>query len=255
MTKLSKVPPHVVILGLGPSVASYLEIIKRLGSRAAYADEVWGINALGDLFQCDRVFHMDDMKVQEARARARPDGNIARMVTALKRHKGPVYTSVVRRGCPGHVAYPLAEVLSARLDGNGTPYFNNTAAYAIAYAVYIGVEQISLFGVDFTRPNAHHAEQGRACCEYWLGVASARGIGVTVPENSTLLDACAPERELLYGYDCVDVALAQDERGKVSTQMTPRKDTVDVRAIEQRYDHSRHPNRLMQGEQQKETAR
>ena len=28
-------------------------------------------------------------------------------------------------------------------------YFNNTASYALAYAIYLGVEKISIFGCDY----------------------------------------------------------------------------------------------------------
>lgn len=240
-------PAHVVILGLGPSVAAYVDMIKRLGSRKAYADEVWGINSLGDLLQCDRVFHMDDMLVQEARVAAKPDSNIGAMIAALKDHPGPIYTSVVRPGYPGCVAFPLAEVLSGRYDNTGMPYFNSTAAYAVALAIHIGVRQISLFGIDYTLANAHHAEKGRACVEFWLGIAAARGISITVPEQTTLLDACAPERELLYGYDCVDVRLDQNAKGRVTATFVDRE-TPTAADIEARYDHSRHPNRLVQQE-------
>ncbi|MFN3549627.1 MAG: hypothetical protein ACK4U0_19240 [Mesorhizobium sp.] len=241
-------PRHVVILGLGPSVSAYLDMIKRLGSRRRYADEVWGINALGDIFQCDRVFHMDDMKVQEARAAARPGSNIAAMVDALREHPGPVYTSVVRPGFPGFVPFPIADVLAGRYDCNGTPYFNSTAAYAVAFAIHIGAKKISLFGIDYTLPNAHHAEKGRACVEFWLGIAAARGIEITVPEQTSLLDACAPERELLYGYDCVDVVFDHREDGSIVASMTEREAAPTAAEIERRYDHSIHPNRLVSGE-------
>jgi len=62
---------HVVILGLGPSLETYVDHVKRLGGRKSLSDEVWGINAVGDVVICDRVFHMDDMRVQEARAKAK----------------------------------------------------------------------------------------------------------------------------------------------------------------------------------------
>ena len=61
-------PRHVVILGLGPSLESYVDLVKRLGGRRAFADEVWAINALGDVVACDRFFHMDDFRVQQLRA-------------------------------------------------------------------------------------------------------------------------------------------------------------------------------------------
>ncbi len=244
-------PAHVSIIGLGPSCVAFFELTRRLGGVSAYCDEVWGINAIGDVVRCDRVFHMDDLKVQEARAAANPSGNIAAMVRWLKTHPGPVYTSRLRPGYPGLVAFPLEDVLNARHDGNGgAPYFNSTAAYAVAYAVHIGVQRISLFGLDYTLPNAHRAEQGRACVEFWLGIAAARGIEIIVPEQSSLLDACAPEPERLYGYDCVDVVMADREDGGVKVHFVDREGDVDVADIERRYDHGTHPNRLMA----KETA-
>lgn len=239
-------PEHVAIVGLGPSCATFFELTRRMGGVSAWCDEVWGINAIGDVLRCDRVFHMDDIKVQELRAAANPSGNIAAMVKWLKCHPGPIYTSVTRPGYPGLVAYPLEAVLNSRHDSNGgAPYFNSTAAYAIAYAVHIGVKRISLFGLDYTLPNSHKAEQGRACCEFWLGIAAARGIEITLPDTTSLLDACATDRDRLYGYDCVDVALVDQSDGSVRVAMTDRADIPTAAEIEQRYNHTDHPNPLM----------
>lgn len=239
-------PEHVAIVGLGPSCATFFEITRRLGGVSAYCDEVWGINQIGDVLRCDRIFHMDDLRVQEARAALKPDGNIAAMVNWLKRHPGPVYTSVVRPGYPGLVAFPLQDVLNRRLDSNGgAPYFNSTAAYAFAYAIHIGVKKISAFGIDYTLANAHHAEKGRACVEFWLGIAAARGIEVMVPDTSALLDACEPPESRLYGYDCVDVFLRNQDDGTVVVEMVPRAGEPDPHEVERRYDHSQHPNPLV----------
>lgn len=244
-----KVPDHVAILGLGPSLNDFVEVTKRLGGSSGYCDEVWGINAAADVLRCDRVFHMDDLLVQEARAAANPDGNIAAMVRWLKRHPGPVYTSRLRPGYPGLVEFPLEEVLNAGHDNGGVPYFNSTAAYAIAYAVHIGVKRISLFGIDYTLPNFHSAERGRACCEFWLGIAAARGIEITICEHSTLLDACAPDDERLYGYDCTDVTFADRADGSLAVSFAD-KPVPTADEIERRYDHTQHPNRLMSGDNQ-----
>lgn len=238
------VPDHVAIVGLGPSCATFFEITRRLGGVSAYCNEVWGLNAIGDVLRCHRVFHMDDVRIQESRAAAKPDGNIAAMVRWLKTHPGPVYTSVVRDGYPGMVAFPLEEILNRGADHNGgAPYFNSTAAYAVAYAVHIGVKRISLYGVDYTMPNVHQAEKGRACVEYWLGVAAARGIAISVPDTSSLLDACARDEDRLYGYDCVDVRLRDQDDGSVKVEMTPREVIPTAEEIERRYDHTR-PNHL-----------
>lgn len=233
---------HVAIIGLGPSAGAFFELVKRLGGSSAYCDEVWGINAIGDVLRCDRIFHMDDMRVQEARAAANPDGNIAGMVRWLQKHPGPVITSVPRY--PGHVAFPLADILNGGYDTGGVPYFNSTTAYAVAYALHLQVSRISLFGVDYTLSNRHEAEMGRACVEFWLGIAAARGIEITVPEQSSLLDACQTDRDRLYGYDCVDVAWRSDG-GQLVVEMTDRPGEIDAAEVERRYDHSKHPNPLM----------
>lgn len=238
-------PEHVSIVGLGPSCATFFELTRRLGGVSAWCDEVWGINAIGDVLKCDRIFHMDDVRVQEIRAAAKPDGNIAAMLKWLKTAPGPVYTSIVRDGYPGLVAFPLEDVLNRKHDSNGgAPYFNSTAAYAVAYAVHIGVKRISLFGLDYTLPNAHHAEKGRACVEFWLGIAAARGIEITVPETSSLLDGCEDPRSRLYGYDCVNVRLEDHEEG-VRVKFEAREDVPSAEDVERAYDHSQHPNKLM----------
>ena len=234
-------PEHVVIIGLGPSASSYMDLIKTLGNRRAFADEVWAINAMADIIQCDRVFHMDDLKVQEARASARPDGNIAAMIKWMRRHPGPIYTSVKREGYPGLVEFPLADVIG----NGGIPYFNSTAAYAIAYAIHIGVKEISFYGIDYTLPNAHSAEQGRACCEFWIGMAMARGILINVPTETSLMDGCEPSERKYYGYDHFNVELIDKPGGGVEVELKPKEKAPTADEIEARYNHKQHPNPLM----------
>lgn len=248
------VPHHVAIVGLGPSHREFFKMALHMGGTSAYCDEVWGINQIGDVLVCDRVFHMDDLAVQEARAARDPKSNIAAMVRWLKRHPGPVYTSVVREGYPGLVAFPLEAVLNRTKEGNGgVPYLNSTAAYAVAYAIHIGVKRISLYGVDYTQPNAYAGEKGRSCVEFWLGIAAARGIEIMVPNSSPLLDMCAPHDERLYGYDGVDVTFSKRADGGLAVKMAP-KEIPTAEEIEHRYDHTRHPNRIVEAQQMKAAA-
>lgn len=241
-------PGHVAILGLGPSVSAYLEITKRMGGRRRFCDETWVINALGNVFDCDRVFHMDDVRIQEIRAAARPDSNIAAMVQWLRAHPGPVYTSRTHPDYPGLVAYPLQDVV----DDAGYAYMNSTAAYAVAYAIHLKVKKITLFGFDFTYANSHQAEKGRACVEFWLGIAAARGIKLSIPRSSSLMDGCEKPANKLYGYDTLDVHVAR-EGGRLVVHMTERAGPLpSADEIEHRYDHSRHPNALAEAETQPE---
>lgn len=234
-------PKHVCILGLGPSLGQYLEIVKRLGNRHSYADEVWGINAVGGVLQCDRIFHMDDVRIQELRAEAKPTSNIASMLKWIKTHPGPVYTSRSHDDYPGLEDFPLEDVL----NHFGFAYFNNTAAYAVAYAVHIGVEQLSIFGCDYTYQNVSHAEAGRACVEFWLGQAGARGIKLTLPQSTSLMDSVMEQAARMYGYDTLDIEFKPAEDGSVSLDMTEKETIPTAEEIEARYDHAAHPNPLV----------
>lgn len=235
-------PGHVVILGLGPSLLRYVDHVMRRGGRTSFADEIWAINALGDVVQCDRIFHMDDVRVQEARAAAAPASNIAAMLAWMKSHPGPIYTSRPKDDYPGLVAYPLEDVINS----TGYAYFNSTAAYAVAFALHLGVRKISLFGIDFTYPNAHHAERGRACVEFWLGLAAARGVELQVSDGSSLLDMCEPPECAFYGYDTLGVDIATVDGGAKVT--FSERAPPSAAEIEARYDHSLHPSPLLRGD-------
>ena len=231
--EFAEAPKHIAIVGLGPSSAQYLDLCKRLGGRKKYCDETWSINALGDVLASDLIFHMDDVRIQQIRADAAPDSNIAGMLEWIKTHPGPIMTSRAHPDYPGLVEFPLEDVLNEFENA----YFNSTAAYAVAYAIFIGATKISLFGCDFSYAKSHDAEKGRACVEFWLGMAAERGIKLAVPKNSTLLDACYTAPERFYGFDCVDLAITREgERIKVG--FAEKTDLPTAQEIEERYDHS-----------------
>jgi hypothetical protein len=225
---------HVAILGLGPSLDQYLELTKRAGGRSVLFDETWGINALGDVFACDLVFHMDDIRIQEIRATAKPKSNIAAMVNWIKKSRVPVVTSRAHPDYPALVEFPLEDVLNHL----GHDYFNNTAAYAVAFAIHTEAAEVSLFGMDYTYPNVHDAEKGRACVEFWLGQAHARGIKINLPKTTTLMDSMYPQASRLYGYDTLDVQFNLQDDGYLKLGMIPRENLPTAEEIEANYDHS-----------------
>lgn len=227
---------HIAILGLGPSLDQYIEVTKRAGGRSRFCDETWCINALGNVIDCDLVFHMDDVRIQAIRAAAAPASNIAAMLAWIKTSRVPVVTSRAHPDYPALVEFPLEDVL----NHFGHDYFNNTAPYAIAFAIHTGATQISLFGLDYTYPNVHDAEKGRACVEFWLGQAHARGIKINLPKTTTLLDAMYPQSARLYGYDTLDVVFNPQADGTVKLNFNPRPDDAlpSAEQIEKNYDHS-----------------
>jgi hypothetical protein len=230
---------HISIVGLGPSSAEYLAFCKLHGDRFRYCDQTWVINSFGAALAHDLVFHMDDVRVQMIRAAAEPESNIAAMVQWLKKHPGPIMTSIAHPDFPGLVEFPLAAVLNEFPQA----YFNSTAAYAVAYAIHKGATKLSLFGMDFTYPDAHDAEKGRACVEFWLGIAAARGIRLAMPKSSTLMDAIYDQGQRFYGYDCVDLAITR-EQGRIVVGMTEKASFPSATEVEESYRHDVHPNAL-----------
>lgn len=225
---------HVAILGLGPSVKQYLELTKRFGGRRAYCDETWCINALGDVFACDRIFHMDDVRIQQIRAAAQPQSNIARMLDWLKTTRTPVVTSRAHPDYPALEEFPLAEVLTRFPLG----YFNNTAPYAVAYALHQGATKISLFGCDYTYDNVVDAEKGRACVEFWLGIAAEMGVEIAMPKTTSLMDAYHAQADRFYGYDTLELAINRADDGRIVIGKTERTTLPTAEEIERSYDHS-----------------
>jgi SAM-dependent methyltransferase len=183
---------------------------------------------------------MDDVRIQEIRAQAKPQSNIAVMLEWMKKTTTPIITSRKHEDYPSLVEFPLEEVINKyKIE-----YFNSTAAYAIAYAIHTGVEKLIIFGHDYTYPDAHDAEKGRACCEFWIGTAVANGVKVEFPQSTTLMDSIYPRDKRLYGYDTLDVHVKKvDDR--LNYSFTEKKTLPTAAQIEAEYDHSKHPNALV----------
>jgi hypothetical protein len=218
---------------MGRSAQTYVNMAAVRGGRQRIADEIWAINSMGGVIQHDLLFHMDDCRIQEARATAQPGENVWGMLQWLKSHP-KFMTSKVYPEYPGAIAFPLEQVINAI----GTTYLNNTVAYAVAYAMFLGFNKISLFGVDYSYPDLHKAESGRGCVEFLLGMAAARGIHIEVAADSTLMDACVDPKTKPYGYDAYDVSFEQTESG-VNVKMTDREIMPSAAEIERRYRHDK----------------
>lgn len=234
------VPQNVAIVAMGASKHTFIANACAQGGMHGMYDQVWAINNMGGVIQHDLLFHMDDCRIQEARAALDEAGNIANMVRWLKNHPGFI-TSRAYPDYPGAIEFPLKEVL----ERYKCPYLNNTVVYAFVYAMHIGVPKVTLFGCDYTYPNnAHMAEEGRACLEFWIGSAITRGMQVEIGEGSTLLDVYKPDHQMFYGYDTVDINMTRNEKtGDLSITMTERpvEKIPTAQEIEKRYSHDRSP--------------
>jgi len=223
------VPNSVSIVAMGMSAATYMRLCSNKGNRKRVSDETWAINSMGGVIKHDLLFHMDDCKIQEARAQRRENSNVAGMITWLKDHPN-FMTSRKYDGYEGAIEFPLQDVINYL----GVTYFNNTVAYAVAYAIYIGVKKIGIYGADYSYDNLHKSESGRGCVEFLLGIAAARGIDIKVAGDSTLLDANVPKDRRFYGYDSYDIELKQTDHG-VEVIKNNREVLPSALEIEKRY--------------------
>jgi len=99
---------------------------------------------------------------------------------------------------PYSIPYPLDEVVqffqNKGINLDVCRYITNTIAYEIMLAIYLGFEEIHVWGVDMSVGSEY--EHQKACCEFWMGVALGMGIRVYVPSQADLL-----KTRFLYGFE------------------------------------------------------
>jgi len=193
---------NIAIVALGGSFSEY--VLSRINS--VKYDEVWGINSIGAIFHVDKTFMMDPASRFLDDVKAGLQTGVGREFLLKTPNKGPIYSCALDERVPEIIEYPLAEVVK-KVEAC---YFNNTVAYAVAFAIAAEVGKINLFGIDFSyKKNIHHAEAGRACVEFWCAIATKNGIPVQVARSSSLLDTNVPDNEKLYGYHRLENPLVQ----------------------------------------------
>lgn len=199
------VPETVAIVAMGLSRKHYLGDCMRCGGRHGVADETWVINKLGDVLKHDLLFRMDDLrKVRDVNAKSgmNKDGTLIhdRMTKWMMAHDVPIVTSTPYPEFPSSIAFPLEAVV----NNLKTHYILTAPAYAIAFAIHIGVKCMKLYGLDYVyKENRYVSEQGRGNCEYLLRIAEERGIQIEVAKTSTLLGMNLDITEHLYSYEGV----------------------------------------------------
>lgn len=176
-TMLSR-PEKVAIVALGGSSATFFHEMIQSTRKEKWVDEVWSLNRGLRGVQHDKLFCMDDLKWLEEK-----DPNYA---AYLKKHNVPIITSTAYSDYPMAVEYPIHEVLQhVKTD----VFAVNTVSYMLAYALYIGVKEVWVYGADFIYPNGNQAEKGGQAVAFLLGLFHAAGLEYHVPATSTLLYA------------------------------------------------------------------
>ena len=204
---------------MGASHSDYILNALMAGSRQAIFDEVWAINAMGGVIDCDRIFMMDGATYLLNDTKGTSD-DCSGYAGFIRNTKVPIYTAFAEPDvAPTSVAYPLEFVLK----DIKYPYLNTTVAYTLALAIAEGIPEISLYGCDFTYADRHASESGRGCVEFLIGIAVSRGIKINVAASSTLLDSNCRDKFYAYGGR---VKLVPTEDGSVKVEMEDPNDSA-----------------------------
>lgn len=98
---------------------------------------------------------------------------------------------------PKSEAFPIKECA----ERFGLPYFTNTIAYMIAYALIKGAKEIDIYGVNQASNSEYNLE--KAGVEYWLGVANGMGVKLRIngDRSELLRNKLRWGGGILYGYN------------------------------------------------------
>jgi hypothetical protein len=161
---------HIAIIGLGEGM-----------NEAPMSLERWGLPWSGDS-SYDLYFEVHSRDVRPFTDRYKKK---------LSDLFVPVLMQERTEGVENSLAYPRAAV---EMVGG---YLESSISYMLAYAIYDGVEKITIYGVGC--PFDSHYVQQRSNLEYLIGFARARGIDVEISDESELLQSFWSAG--IYGFD------------------------------------------------------
>lgn len=108
-------------------------------------------------------------------------------VGGLRMAKVPVVMLEREDDIPTSIRFPMEKVAAIAKTRQGTAYLESSIAYMVAMAVLElkAGDRIGIWGVDL-HCDSEYAYQ-RPNLEYWLGVATGKGIKVYIPPQSALM--------------------------------------------------------------------
>lgn len=208
---------HIVLLGKGKGFEKVPTNTEQ---------EIWGLNGLlfdkGINTRLDKIFMMD--VINEMPSVVAGLWNERKIIDKINELNIPFVAPYKYDEIPKSEAFPIEEIIKQY----GSPYFNNTIAYMIAYALVQGVQSIDLWGINQASGSEYFYEKG--CVEFWLGVAIGKGVTIKIGGqwSELLTNKARYGGNLLYGYNrTVEEYLAEKKRfGEKSVQLieTPKQE-------------------------------
>lgn len=192
-------PLKVVILGAAVNYDHWGNYPKAKGW------EIWGLNAIRPLWARPwaRMFNLHRLAHLERDCPQYVDWD---SVWSRRNPKVPLYTvdswgPLLTNG----VLFPIKEL---RALPRGGVYHASSFDMMTAFAIYLKAAEIVLHGINFHMESGEPIS-GRACLEYWVGVAEGRGIKVTIAKDCQIFKQYHyVKSDSVYGYD--DVRIIED---------------------------------------------
>ena len=94
----------------------------------------------------------------------------------------------------GAIKFPLSEIQDS-VPLWMKRYFTSSIAYSLAYAIYLGYEELILHGIALAVDEEEYSLQ-RTCAEAWIAYAMGKGVKISIAQPSSLFDSF-----YLYGYE------------------------------------------------------
>lgn len=214
--EIKKDPKRIHILGTG----SGWELAPKATSATVYClNDYIRVERYG--IRPDRLFIMDILDSKPQIISGQDD--LGAVIKRINDMGVPLVAPMKYEEIPLSEAFPLDRYVKEF----GAPYFLNTIAYMIAYALLEGAEEIDLFGINQASSSEYFYE--KASCEYLLGVAIGRGVKVTIhgEKSELLMNKARFGGSILYGYDASYETIKRDDQrfgeGVVKKLMTPPK--------------------------------
>lgn len=115
-----------------------------------------------------------------------------------EKHGRPIYMQNVDPRIPDSVKYPLEEIeqkllQNIAIEGQPLRWFTSTSSYALALALYLGYEEVHIYGIQLTS-NTEYGYQA-ANWRFWTGIAVGRGVKLEYHSGADLFT------DRLYGYE------------------------------------------------------
>ena len=163
---------YITILGTGATLT-------RCPEKKIENGEYWGCNGTYKKvkIELDKLFIMKDLYLTQYNKEKT-------LIKDINEKDFPVYTLGKYPEIKNNIQYPVKEILKEFKIG----YFLTNISYMLALAITKKPKCIGMFGVDMNfGTNIEYMRNEKSCIEFWLGVATGRGIEIHIPVQSTVM--------------------------------------------------------------------